>query len=71
MEPGCSFITPMRMSCRIEIVDCRAIMKAVSLAIRTEKEENLKSVYYPEYYGLYFGQPGEGITINRRWVVVF
>jgi hypothetical protein len=46
-------------------------MKAAFLKIRTDKAENLKSVGYPEYCGLYAAQPGSGITINRRWVVVF
>ena len=46
-------------------------MEAVFLMMRTDKAKNLKSVRYPEYGALYSGQPCVGITINRRWVVVF
>ncbi len=46
-------------------------MEAVFLMMRTDITKNLKSVRYAEYYGLYAGQPGSGITVNRRWVVVY
>jgi len=46
-------------------------MEAVFLMMRTERAKNLKSVRYQKYYVLHAGQPGSGITINRRWVVVY
>jgi hypothetical protein len=46
-------------------------MEAVFLMMRTDRAKNLKSMFCAEYYGLYAGQPGSGITINRRWVVVY
>ena len=46
-------------------------MEAVFLKLGADRVENLKSGFSPKYYGLHSGLPGSGITVNRRWVVVF